>query len=85
MHTYYYGSVLIYMQDLILLSHPQVYVHDKKLTVGKLTVSLLECSRLSQVEGARSVYCTLSVGEWGVVSLSVCLPVCLSVYIVLHI
>ena len=42
----------------------QVYVHDKKLTVGRLTVSLLECSRLPEVDGAFSVYCTLSVGMY---------------------
>ncbi len=40
-----------------------MYVHDKKLTTGKLAVSVLECSRLQAADGAYSVYCTLSVGE----------------------
>ena len=38
-----------------------MYVHDDKLTVGKLYVTIVECSRLPDANGASSVYCTVTL------------------------
>ncbi|XP_038055318.1 PDZ domain-containing protein 8-like [Patiria miniata] len=45
-------------------SSADVYVHDGKITTGKLAVTVVECSRLSvspAQKGLSEIYCTLSV------------------------
>ena len=41
-----------------------VYVHDVKITVGRLNVTVVECSRLplTTAKTHNELYCTLSVG-----------------------
>ena len=41
----------------------QLYVHDKRLTIGELTVEVVKCSRLPDFGGASKIYCTLGVGQ----------------------
>jgi hypothetical protein len=40
----------------------QLYVHDDRLTVGKLLVEVIKCSRLPNIDGASMVYCSIGVG-----------------------
>ncbi|XP_022079538.1 PDZ domain-containing protein 8-like isoform X2 [Acanthaster planci] len=45
-------------------SNADVYVHDSKITAGKLAVTIVECSRLavsSAQKGQSEIYCTLSI------------------------
>ena len=46
----------------------QLYVHDKRLTMGELTVEVVKCSRLPDFGGASKIYCTLGVGQLSDVS-----------------
>lgn len=46
-----------------VISHdPQVYVHDNKLTVGQLTVELIECDHLNSVQCPAQLFCSLKLG-----------------------
>ena len=40
----------------------QLYVHNDRLTMGKLLVEVAECSRLPNLDGASMVYCSAGVG-----------------------
>ena len=42
----------------------QLYVHDHRLTMGELTVKVLKCSRLPQIDGVSKIYCTVGIGEF---------------------
>ena len=43
---------------------PQVYVHDCRVTEGRLLVEVRECSRLGPVDGAMATYCTVGIGTF---------------------
>lgn len=41
----------------------QLYIHDKRLTVGRLCVEVAKCSKLLYPSSTSSTFCTLSTCE----------------------
>ena len=47
----------------VLTALAQLYVHDKRLTVGRLCVEVAKCSKLLHPPSTSSTFCTLNTCE----------------------